>query len=42
MNWRIPVYEGHRGQALLEEFARWFVHAEHSEGMLPSMKVQLQ
>jgi hypothetical protein len=36
------VYASHLGQALLAEFARLFAHAEHSMGMLPSMKGQLQ
>jgi hypothetical protein len=39
---KIPAYAGHLGPALLAEFARLFAHAEHSKGMLPSMKVQLR
>lgn len=38
---KIPVYVDHLGPALLEEFAKLFVHVEHSKGMPPSMRVQL-
>lgn len=36
------MYEGHPDPALLAEFARLFARAEHSKGMLPSMRVLLQ
>lgn len=36
------MYGDHLGPASLEEFARLFVHVEHSKGMPPSMRVQLQ
>lgn len=39
---KIPVYANHQGQVLPAESVKWFAHAEHSTGMLPSMRVLLQ
>lgn len=39
---KVPAYAGHLDPALLAEFSRLFAHAEHSKGMLPSMRVLLQ
>lgn len=38
---KIPEYANHRDPTLRGEFARLFVHAEHSKGMLPSTREQL-
>ena len=38
---KTPAYANHLDPALLGEFARLFVHVEHSKDMLPSMRVQL-
>jgi hypothetical protein len=37
-----PVCGGHQDQVLLAKFAELSVHAEHSESMPPSRRVQLQ
>jgi hypothetical protein len=39
---RHPVCGGRQDQVLLAKFAELSVHAEHSESMPPSMRVQLQ
>jgi hypothetical protein len=38
---KTPAYANHLDPALLGEFARLFVHVEHSKDMLPSTRVQL-